>query len=76
MQEHLLKIADKVELKIQQQKDITVTNKNNNTGGLIGTMTSSDLENVHIIGGNVQELAEQEHLQVMQEHLISKAKQQ
>ena len=47
------KIADKVEIRNLVAKYITVTNKNNNTGGLIGTMTASDLENVHIIGGNI-----------------------
>ncbi len=49
----LAKIADKVELTNVLAKDIKVANKNNNTGGLIGIMTSSDLENVHIIGVNV-----------------------
>ena len=49
----LAKIADKVELTNVLAKDIKVANKNNNTGGLIGIMTSSDLENVHIIGANV-----------------------
>ncbi len=47
------KIADKVELRNIVARDINVTNKNNNTGGLIGIMTYGDLENVHIIGGNV-----------------------
>ncbi len=49
----LAKIADKVELRNIVAKDISVSNRNQNVGGLIGTMTYGDLENVHIIGGNL-----------------------
>ncbi len=49
----LTKIADNIELKNVIGKDITVANKRDDTGGLIGIMTYGDLENVHIIGGNV-----------------------
>ncbi len=50
MQEHLLKQQIIQNLKNVIGKDITVTNRRDDTGGLIGIMTYGDLENVHVIG--------------------------
>ena len=49
----LSKIADDVRLTNIVAKNIIVSNKKQDVGGLIGIMTNSNLENVHIIKANI-----------------------